>query len=168
MDKALITRFERCDKKTRLAYLGRPATRQVEHIDQTVRYQKTGTITFKDHTFTHRLSAKKGYLELFGLATLFVDKNGKAWFRLHHKKQTAVIPPKSPLPSIDEGVGRSYPKKNSLQLSRLPSERIEQPKTDRLYVEGEKRESILTERENRSSESILTPEELRILRASTR
>lgn len=166
MDKALLTRFERCDKKTRLAYLGRPATRQVERVDHEVRYRKSGTVTYKDHTFTHRLPAKKGYLELFGLATLFVDKQGKAWFRLHHQRQTELIPPTTPLKSVSECVDGS--KKISLPLNRLLSHTIEQPKVNMVISEGEKRECINGERKSEISESILSPEELRILRASMR
>jgi hypothetical protein len=165
MDRRLITKFERCDKKTRLNYLGRPATRQVEHIDQEVRYRKTGTVTYKDHTFTHRLPKKKGYIEIFGLATLFTDKKRKAWFRLHHTIQE-TFPPATPLPRVmNDSFIENGSNKISLPLNSVPN--YSEGQLDSGYREGrdrEKRESILTERENRSSESILTLEERRILK----
>jgi len=184
MDKRLFTQFQRCDKKTRLAYLGRPDTRQIERVEQQVRYRKSGTITYKDHTFTHRLPAKKGYLELFGLATLFTDKKGKAWFRLHYTIQETLTP--APLTQrVNVAIAQNESKIISLPLNRLPSQATEQPQVNVTYSEidseTEKRESILTERENRrsvkvtensafssisESESNLTAEELRILSAS--
>lgn len=166
MDRRLLTQFERCDKKTRLAYLGRPATRQVERIEQQVRYRKTGTITHKDHTFTHRLPAKKGYLEIFGLTTLFTDRDGKAWFRLHHTIQETLAR-QPPIQRVNAGGGSN---KIFLCVNSVSSRVMEQAQVnvvnDVVYSETEKRESVLTERENRSSESILTLEEMRILGAS--
>jgi len=90
MELKLKTKFERFSRQTVLAYLGRLETRQVQRIDQQIRYRKSGTTTFKDHTFTRRLPRKKGYLELFGLATLFKNKKGEVLFRLHHQRQSTL------------------------------------------------------------------------------
>jgi len=96
----LITDFNQCSRQTILAYLGRSETRQKETVDHLVQYSKSGTTTNKTHTFIHRLPAKMGYVETFGLATLFTNQpNGKVWFRLHHKRQTVLdeeSPPRSP------------------------------------------------------------------------
>jgi len=94
MKLRLITKFQRCSRQTVLAYLGRPQTIQVERIEQDVRYLKSGTTTLKEHTFKHKLPSKKGYLELFGYATLHNDyKTGKIWFKLHHERQTTLAEP---------------------------------------------------------------------------
>lgn len=173
MDRLLITEFQRCDRKTRLAYLGRPKKIQIEKVQHTVRYQKSGTTVQKSHTFTHNLPELKGYLDIFGLASLFTDKKGKAWFRLYHKKQETLIPPESPLQRV-MNVSRIDPNIISLPLSRdgeavekehmVGSRRIEKKEIERESLSG---------RENRSSESIpgpqkqqpeLTAEELRILK----
>jgi len=97
----LICSFGRCSRQTILSYLGRLETRQKETVDHMVQYNKSGTITNKSHTFIHKLPEKKGYLELFGLATLCKDnKKGQGYFRLHHPRQTALneelSPPQTP------------------------------------------------------------------------
>jgi len=102
----LITQFDRCDRKTILAYLGRPKTRQTETIDHTVTYSKSGTTTNKVHTFIHKLPPKKGYVEIYGLAALQTDfetvllsdfKTGKVMFKLFHTRQTELPEVQSPL-----------------------------------------------------------------------
>ena len=90
----LIASFDRCSHPTILSYLGRTETRQKQTIDHTVNYLKSGKTTEKKHTFIHRYPAKKGYLEVFGLATLHTDsKLGKTWFRLFHTKQVKLDSP---------------------------------------------------------------------------
>ena len=91
MKMQLISKFDRCNRGTILAYLGRPKTRQKETVDHTVQYAKSGTTINKTHTFIHRLPAKKGYVELFGLASLCSNhKTGKIVFRLFHQRQTEL------------------------------------------------------------------------------
>jgi len=106
MKMRLMTQFDRCDRKTILAYLGRPKTRQKETIDHTVTYPKSGAVTNKVHTFIHKFPAKKGYLELFGLAALQTDfktvlpndfKTEKVMFKLFHTRQTILNEANSPL-----------------------------------------------------------------------
>ena len=67
----LVRDFQRCSRQTILAYLGRVYTEQVEKVYHTIETE-TSTRT-KDHTFKHRLPAKKGYLEIHGFATLCKD-----------------------------------------------------------------------------------------------
>lgn len=95
----LITQFGRCSRQTILAYLGRPATRQTETIEHDVKYVKSGTTTNKQHTFIHRLPAKTGYVEQFGLARLHTNfkvvypidhKKGQIGFTLYHTRQTEL------------------------------------------------------------------------------
>jgi len=176
----LITRFERCSRQTVLAYLGRPKTIQVEHIEQNVRYLKSGTQTLKEHTFKHRLPAKKGYLELFGLATLQSDpRTRRVWFRLHHQKQTRLIPPETPLPEITEEVSRYgvTKDKNFLSVDSVPEPTVERHANgvfEENIAEKERRERLLSERKKRRDEHIrkkicpeLTEEESRILQVAS-
>jgi len=134
----LITSFDRCDKKTVLAYLGRLETRQKETIEHTVNYLKSGVITNKQHTFIHKYPAKKGYLEVFGFAALHTDsKTGKLWFRLFHYEQKKIdsplrIPPhessalkesdnefKVALAEAKRQIRQSCPNKNSLSVNSV-------------------------------------------------
>jgi hypothetical protein len=97
MKMKLITTFGRCSRPTILAYLGRPETRQKETVSHLVQYSKSGTTTNKTHTFVHKLPKRRGYVELFGLASLHQDfRTGKVWFRLFHTEQTKIDSP-SPL-----------------------------------------------------------------------
>jgi len=90
----LIASFDRCSHPTILSYLGRLETRHKQTIDHTVNYLKSGKTTEKKHTFIHRYPAKKGYLEIFGLAILQNNsKTGKTWFRLFHTEQTKIDSP---------------------------------------------------------------------------
>lgn len=82
----MMTRFGLCSDKTVLSYLGRPKAITTKTMRQTVRYEKTGAIVPKSHTFRTVLPEVKGYLEIFGLATP-IKKDGRLWFRLHHTFQ---------------------------------------------------------------------------------
>jgi len=91
MKLKLMCQFERCSRQTILAYLGRPETRQKETVDHLVQYAKSGTTTNKTHTFIHKLPERKGYVEIFGLASLQKDnRTGKTVFRLYHTRQTEL------------------------------------------------------------------------------
>ena len=98
MKMKLISQFDRCSRPTVLSYLGRIETRQIETVYHDI--ETAGNKRTKNHTFTHRLPAKKGFVEIFGYATLLTDQiNGKTWYKLHHTEQTKIdspIPPRSP------------------------------------------------------------------------
>jgi len=184
----LITQFQRCSRQTVLAYLGRPQTLQVERIEQNVRYLKSGTQTVKEHTFKHKLPAKKGYLELFGLATLHTDpKIGRTWFQLHHQRQTTLEenPPLESLLQRDfETITQNVPKKKFLSvIEHSPREGMGTVLEESNYGnirEGEIEREILSERKKQGDEhninrkscdinpdfGFLTPEESRILKAT--
>lgn len=155
----LIRQFDRCDRKTILSYLGRPPKRQVEKIDHMIQYQTSGVTTMKTHTFTHKLPAKKGYLELFELAELrWNDLSGECYFHLKHALQTELLPPASPQPeSLEESAQQktvysskafSPPLNNNKQCRE---KKFLKPKLSVVVTEKE-RES-LRGRENRLSES---------------
>ena len=114
----LMTKFGRCSRQTILSYLGRPETRQKETVDHLVTYRKSGTVTNKSHTFIHKLPEKKGYIEIFGYASLF-EKRNKCYFRLFHTRQTDLheefVPPQTP-------PHESYAQEESVNIQDLSEE----------------------------------------------
>lgn len=66
------------DRSSVLAYLGRPKYEKHQEIDQTVHYIAASSRVRKRHRFTHKLPAKKGYIELFGLGYVYSVKS--VWF----------------------------------------------------------------------------------------
>ena len=110
----LITSYGRCSRPTILSYLGRPETRQKNTVEHTVNYLKSGATTNKQHIFINKYPAKRGYLEIFGLAALHTDrKPGKIWFRLFHTEQTKIdsvpLPPqRESLKESDTGVSAEF------------------------------------------------------------
>jgi len=80
----LMTKLGLADRLTVLKYLGRPKIVRSNRISQEVRYLKSGTIVPKEHRFTQLLERKKGYIEIFGYAEMFL-KNGKPYFRLFYE-----------------------------------------------------------------------------------
>ncbi len=93
MRNRLISQFDRCSRQTILSYLGRPETRQIETIRHNIKTQNTERS--KDHTFTHILPAKRGYVEVFGFA--FLQQRGvQTFFKLYHTRQTEINEPFSP------------------------------------------------------------------------
>lgn len=173
----MITEFELGNRLTILAYLGRPPQVKVERIDHDVRYVKSGTITNKVHTFKRRLPARKGYVEIFGFATMVVDREGKAWFRLHHMKQEtldekvqsiAEFDPPSPL-SESEQVGDKKGSIDNLSLSLYGVQQA-QGKSLEAREKRDERESIKcdinSESESNRARKLgrLTPREEMILR----
>jgi hypothetical protein len=93
------------DDQTVLAYLGRPGYTKYQTIDQTVLYRKSGKIIDKRHYFTHKLPAKKGYIERFEAGYVYV-KDDEWWVHWNHKVQLT-------LPESEE-LARKFPKKISL------------------------------------------------------
>jgi len=115
MKRRLVQKFDRCNRRTILAYLGRPATTQVQKINHDI-IQRSGNRA-KEHRFTRRLPAKKGYLELFGLASLMNNRlQGKTWFKLHHTRQTILNEVDSPL---------RIPPSESFALKEVSKEQLE-------------------------------------------
>jgi len=189
MKMRLMNSFGRCSRQTILAYLGRPKTHQKETVDHTVTYPTSGAITNKIHTFIHKLPAKKGYLETFGLAALNVDrKTGELGFKLFHQRQTELNEADSPLrnpPSesfaLKELYGRVVndvndevaPKNFFLSLDSVQDHNVADEPLD-AYVsrvrETEIERELLSERKNQRHEhkriqtcSSLSDEEKRIL-----
>jgi len=80
----MITKLGLCDRTTLGAYLGRPKHTNIRRVNQEVRYMRSGAIVPKEHTFKEKVAGKMGYLEVFGLAAMFM-KNGKAYFQIHYE-----------------------------------------------------------------------------------
>ena len=80
----LMVKLGLADRLTVLKYLGRPKIVRSNRISQEVRYLKSGTVVPKEHRFTKVLERKKGYIEIFGYAEMFL-KNGKPYFRLFYE-----------------------------------------------------------------------------------
>jgi len=186
------TWFDLCDRATILAYLGRPQVKKSHRIDQEVVYLRTGTRVPKTHTFRRRLSAKKGYLELFGLGILFINDEGKWYFKLHHTRQETLdqnygnvtikdeIPPSpSPLPENE----RVIEQKGSIDNFSLPLYTIQRHNENNVSsdvdsIENVDSSSSLIGRERNSTsesnrkpgkvdaEQLLTAQEMQILKAS--
>jgi len=117
----MITKLGLCDRTTIIAYLGRPQTKVMHRVDQEVRYARSGTRVFKIHMFSETVKAKKGFLEIFGLATM-IQKNNRTYFKIHyensnrkyHYTEELISPPLPPSQMFNEGDGGIVPKKNSL------------------------------------------------------
>jgi len=77
------------DRTSVLAYLGRPATIREAHMDQTVTYQKTGTLVPKHHKFKRKLPGKLGYIDRFGLGVVYADSEGW-WIHWNHTTQLTL------------------------------------------------------------------------------
>ena len=91
MKRRLLTQFDRGNRGTVISYLGRPAYRQIQKMDQTVETQSGSKA--KTHIFSRSFKAVVGYVEDFGLATLYDDKSkGETYFILHHTEQTSLVP----------------------------------------------------------------------------
>ena len=185
MRMRLMNKFDRVNRKTVLSYLGRPKKRQVEKVEHTIQYQTSGVTRMKVHTFVHKLPAKKGYLEIFGLAELHNNQQtGESWFKLNHTIQTEL--PISPLinppyescalkesdaefkdalayAKLQNGSRTFSLPLNTAQVDGKPKSKVDYLKP-KLYVKKTEieRES-LRGRENRSSESKLSARERRVL-----
>ena len=148
------------DRTSLKAYFGTQKSLSKKTIHRTAHYP-TGTISHKHIELTQKIQRHEGYLERLGLVCF--EKRGSTWFLL--------IEPESILPEIYR---YSKPESECLQakvnmenfsLTPITLSTPCEPK-DRCIVEDrEERECIGGER-NQSSESILTPIELRILEAS--
>lgn len=170
MKMRLMKRFNRCDRKTVLAYLGRPKKRQVEKIEQVVQYQNSGATTVKNHTFTKKLPAKKGYLEIYELAELHYEpKTGEVWFKLNHTFQSTLPPPSTPHHESFKECSH-VPRINSLCLNSgskgVGEKKFLKPKLDVRRTEKER--ELLRGRENRSSESNIDEERRNNVRKSVK
>lgn len=66
------------DRSSVLAYLGRPASKKRNEIDQEVTYVRSCTRVQKRHTFIQKLPIKKGYIETFNLGYIYVEN--EVWF----------------------------------------------------------------------------------------
>jgi len=77
------------DRKSVLAYLGRPKCTSQGVMDQTVRYLKSGVTVPKRHYFTRKLAAKKGYIEVFGLGYVY-QQDGEWFIRWNHTNQLTL------------------------------------------------------------------------------
>jgi len=84
LEMDMITKLELCDRTTILNYLGRPQHYNIHRVNHEVRYLRSQSLVLKEHTFKQKVSSKTGYLELFGLATMF-EKDGKTWFKIHYE-----------------------------------------------------------------------------------
>jgi len=77
-----------CDCKTVLNYLGRTNTVTKTVIDHTVKYQKSGQLIPKKHTFRRTLEEQEGYIAIFEQGYLEKDKNGFVSVVWNHQVQT--------------------------------------------------------------------------------
>jgi hypothetical protein len=76
-----------CDRGTVGAYFGSQAGRSIRKINRMSRYS-SGTLSFKTIELSQNIQAKKGYLELLGLAS--IEKRGSVWFLV--VKDSSVVP----------------------------------------------------------------------------
>jgi len=89
MERRLLTQFDRGNRQTVLAYLGRPAYRQIQKMEHTIETQNGSRA--KSHTFTRKMKEIVGYVQKLGYATLYDDRlKGETYFILHHKEQVSL------------------------------------------------------------------------------
>ena len=145
------------DRTSILAYLGRPAHRTKQIMDQTVKYPQA-TVQ-KTHRFYRKLSAKKGYIEIFGLGYVYLLND--EW-RVHwnHTEQLTLCThgyndenPPTPPTEIDErvevfnAVKKSSKEDFSLSYNILQGKECE--KTVLEVVSPCKQQHIVRDREER-------------------
>ena len=183
MERRLLTQFDRGNRGTVLAYLGRPQYRQVHKLEHTVESQSGSKA--KSHTFTRKMKRIVGYVEKFGFATLYDDKlKGETYFVLHHTEQTKIdsplrLPPTETLKELSQeedwlasleyakeqenqnATLKKYLSRNSPhgQVSKKP---VLQANTN--VYDGEERESYTREIYFEVGESNLSVEERRLFR----
>jgi len=129
------------DRASILAYLGRPQTKKEQKITQIVRYQARGSIVNKDHTFRQILTAKKGYIETFGLGHCY-SVDGEWFIHWNHMVQTV-------LPLTGEQLDSEKQSIENISLTKIRTEYngcTESPKKGDIEKEREEREN-LNERE---------------------
>jgi len=108
-----------CDKKSVIAYLGRPRYETVQEISHTKKYQNSGKTIPLTHTLRRTLLGKLGYIDIFDLGSVYSVK-GEWFIHWNHKKQL-TLPESSPqappsTSSQDEGLQQKRSKVN-LSLS---------------------------------------------------
>lgn len=77
-----------CDCKTILNYLGRTNTVTKTVIDHTVKYEKSGQLIPKKHTFRRTLHEQEGYIVVFEQGHLEKERNGFVSVVWNHQVQT--------------------------------------------------------------------------------
>ena len=185
MERRLLTQFNRGDPKTVLLYLGRPAYRQVQKMNQTI-VQNSGSKA-KEHTFTRDMKAKVGYVQKYGFATLYDNRSkGETYFVLHHTEQTKIDSPLTlpPTETLKESASEwsealEYAKQHSSNFGTIKkslpcnSERRQVCKKPVLQAnttvtDGEERETYTGERKIEVSESNLSKDEIQLFRVLER
>lgn len=127
----MITKLGLCDRTTITAYLGRAESKFIRRVKQEVWYRRSGARVQKEHMFSETVKSKTGYLEIFGLATMFTNKqNGRAYFKIHyensnrpyHYHETLEHVPLTLSPSDDDEREDDASKKTSLShIITVPS-----------------------------------------------
>ncbi|MCK4478373.1 hypothetical protein KAU88_07595 [Candidatus Bathyarchaeota archaeon] len=80
-----------CDCKTILNYLGRTDTVTKTVIDHTVKYEKSGQLIPKKHTFRRTLHEQEGYIAVLEQGHLEKDGNGSVSVVWNHQVQTDFL-----------------------------------------------------------------------------
>jgi len=132
------------DRISILSYLGRPAHRTRSMMEQTVKYPNA-TVQ-KKHTFYKKLSAKRGYIDLFGLGYIYIKENGVWFIHWNHSSVVNEIFRISQLES-DRGKGSIDDLYLTNKRRSLGSSEDSKKLVDDGSRETEKRESSLCERE---------------------
>ena len=180
MERRLLTQFDRGNRGTVLAYLGRPQYRQVHKLEHTVESQSGSKA--KSHTFTRKMKRIVGYVEKFGFATLYDDKlKGETYFVLHHTEQTTidlvplVLPPTETLKesALMEALAFAKDEQNQKATMKkyLSRNRATEDDCENTVLrcttntnDGEERETYTREINFEVSESNLTEEEATLFR----
>ena len=150
----LITKLGLCDRSTVLAYLGRPKQTRVFKTKQMVTYLRSGSRVLKDHVFTSDVTKKKGYIEIFGLATMFNhEETGRAFFRINYEMSNRAYHYEQLLARYlntesEEVKTENVPSNISLSpIITTPTDKKEGSDESTMILEKEKRESSLNMRE---------------------
>jgi len=86
----MVTLLGIVDRKSVLAYLGRPQCTSQSVMDQTVRYLKSGVTVPKRHYFKRKLAAKRGYIEVFNAGYIYIDDNSEWFIHWNHRTQLTL------------------------------------------------------------------------------
>jgi len=139
------------DRKSILAYLGRPAYRSRQVVDHTKKWDKTGNSTPITHTFYKKLQAKKGYLELFGLGYVYTENN--EWF-IHWNHEMQLSLSESMNREVTNGIGKSSKQNISPPILATQHNTRNDAECERDGdIEREKRERVVKRERNCESES---------------
>jgi len=151
-----------CDKKSHIAYLGRPSYETVQKISHTKKYQNSGKTIPLTHTLRRKLPGKLGYIELFDLGSVYSVKGD--WFiHWNHSTQLTLDPTKtfsegesSPRPplkrsSLSEGSSVSTAKRSNVLFSlSLKASKQDKHNTNNKHIETVSSSSSLNRGERKT------------------